>query len=116
MGLFCSTAHWTDAAVSPLGSPGDITGPTTTINFDGHPDGTVANTLYQSQGVTFSRDDGQAVVLTDYTALGRLTPSAPNAIGTRWLPGVNSTYATHLNVQFTSPLFAVGAFFWHLTR
>lgn len=110
-GWLCLSACWSNAALSPLNSPTEISGPATTINFDGRPHGTVANTLYQSLGVTFSRDDGQAVVLYDYTAIGRLTPSPPNTIGTAWIPGVNSSAVTHLNARFASPLFAIGAYF-----
>ena len=111
IGWLCLSACRSSAAISPLNSPTDISGPATTLNFDGHPHGTFANTLYLTQGVVFSRDDGQAVVLYDAVAIGRLTPSPPNTLSTAWIPGVNSTYATHLNARFASPLFAIGAYF-----
>lgn len=100
----------TGAAVSPVESAASISGGTT-LNFDGYAHNTIANTLYQSQGITFTRDDGQPVLVYDYVAIGRTTPSPRNVISTSLAPGINTSYATHLNVLSASPLFAVGAYF-----
>jgi len=45
------------AAISPVNSPAEISG-ATNFSFDGYPDYTVANTLFQNQGITLTRDDG----------------------------------------------------------
>jgi hypothetical protein len=98
------------AAITQLTSPAQFTGAPTTINFDGYPHRTVANTLYSGQGVTLTRDDGLNVFLYDYAAMPRNTTSPPNIIGTPSGPGVGS-WATHLNALFTSPTFEVVAYF-----
>src|SRR5688572_2302669 len=103
------SANLSMAAVSPLLSPVEIVGGTT-INFDQRPHNSVLNTFYQSQGIIFSRDDGQAVLAYDYSAIGRTTPSPPNLLSTSLAPGINTSVATHLNVLATSPLYAIGAY------
>jgi hypothetical protein len=97
------------AGVVLLSSPSQISNPTT-INFEGYPDRTIANTLYQPQGITFTRDDGRGVFLMNWTQLSRFTTSPVNVIATISGPGVPS-YVSHLNVTSGSSLFAVGAFF-----
>ncbi len=97
------------AAIFPVNSPGEISG-ATTINFDGYPDLSVANTLFQVQGITFTRDDGQVIFLVDWTAQGWITTSPDNVLATIRAPGASS-YVTHLNVLSSSPVFAIGAYF-----
>jgi hypothetical protein len=97
------------SAVAPLMSPIQINGGTT-LNFDQFTHNTIINNSYQSQGITFTRDDGQAVLAYDYSAIGRTTPSPPNVLSTAVAIGINTTFSTHLNVFSTSPLYAVGAY------
>ena len=61
------------AGIVQLTSPGQIAGPTTTLNDDGYSDGTVANTLFQTQGVVLSRSDGFPVTILNWSNLGRTT-------------------------------------------
>ncbi len=93
-----------------LTSPNELVNPTT-ITFDGYADLTIANNLFQSQGVTFSRDDGQAVFISDWAALGRTTPSPPDVLATITDFVHTTSYVTHLNAQFANPLSAIGAYF-----
>jgi hypothetical protein len=100
------------ASTIQIADPSGIPTPSTTINFDDYPGSTVANTLYSSLGVTFSRDDGNDVVLYDWTSiLGEppYTPSLPNVIST---PGSLSYWSSSsLNILFAVPVSAVGAYF-----
>jgi len=98
-------------AIYQLDSPDDITTPTTIIDFEGYADETVANTLFQAQGISLTRDDGEEVFIRNWTALGRTTTSPDNTIGTFWLPPVNPGYVTHLNLLSTTPIFSIGAYF-----
>ncbi|HEY6865998.1 MAG TPA: hypothetical protein VI792_02010 [Candidatus Eisenbacteria bacterium] len=82
-----------------------------TINFDDHPAGVDASTLYQSQGITFTRDDGQGIPILDWSSLRRTTTSPPNVLATIYQPPVSTTYVTHLNVIASAPLVAIGAYF-----
>jgi len=94
------------ASIVQLTSPSQMTGPTTTLNDDIYADGTVANTLFQGQGVTPSRDDGFPVVIYDWAALGRTTTSPPNVIATIGIP-----WWTSLNFSFAGPVIELGMFF-----
>ena len=97
------------AAVMPLDVPSGIMSGVT-INFDGYQDHTIVNTLYQNQGVTFSRDDGARIYLLDWTSLGRTTTSPDNVLAT--VRNFNDPiWATHLNIVSTVPLYALGACF-----
>jgi hypothetical protein len=107
--LFASEQHGA-AAVFQLSSPSDITS-STTINFEGHTNLALANTLFLSQGITFARDDGEAIFLLDWTTWERTTTSPRNVLATILVTGVNSKYVTHLNVLSSSPFFAMGAYF-----
>ena len=102
----CASGAW--AAVTALNSPTDIPN-RVTVSFDGYPDNTIANTLFESQGVTFTRDDGRNIYLMDWTAVGRLTTSADDVLAT--IRTFEPTWATHLNVWSASPLYAAGAYF-----
>jgi hypothetical protein len=78
------------------------------LNFDGYNDPTVANNLFP--GISFSRDDGQAVFIYDWTALGRSTVSGDDVLGT--LAGPNeTTWSSQLNVVLSTPVYELGAFF-----
>jgi hypothetical protein len=104
---------WTiaaDAAVAPLSGPGSFDPSATTITFEGYPHGTIANALYSGLGVTFSRDDGQPVNIYNWSAIGRVTVSPSNVLATVSFLGA-STYVTHLNASFASPMYQVGAWF-----
>jgi len=112
--VLCSLPTLLPASIIQLTSPTQITGSATTINFDNVADGTVANTLYQGQGVLFSRDDGFAVPVYDWAALGRTTTSPPNVIATvsgTFQGHVVTTFALALNLSFNGPEFELGAFF-----
>lgn len=100
----------TTAAVFELESPAEIQGGAT-LKFDEFAAGTVLNNRYPQFGIQFSRDDGQAVTAYDYVAIGRTTSSARNVISTAYVPGVNTSYATHLNATTVVPQFAIGAYF-----
>jgi hypothetical protein len=100
---------WLDASPIQLNSLADFSAAPTLINFDGLPDGTVVNNLFAAQGVTFARDDGQAVPVIDWTSLGRTTTSPTNVIGT--ISTSAAHYVFDLNVLFGSPILQVGAFF-----
>jgi hypothetical protein len=104
-----SSAAATQGAVTPITAPQQISN-AVTINFDDHPDRTVANTLYQALGITFTRDDGQAIPLLDWSSLQRSTTSPPNVLATILEPNLNTTYVTHLNVLSASPLASIGAY------
>ncbi len=69
------------AAIYTLNSPSDINNPSS-ITFDGYADLSVANNLYQNQGITFTRDDGKPVFISDWSALGRVTTTSPNVLAT----------------------------------
>jgi hypothetical protein len=107
LGIFVCATH-ACGAISALNSPADIPN-RITVSFDGYPDGTVANTLFQSQGVTFTRDDGLNIYLMDWTAAGRLTTSPDDVLAT--IRTFEPTWATHLNVTSAFPLYATGAYF-----
>ncbi|GAG25921.1 unnamed protein product, partial [marine sediment metagenome] len=79
VGTLLSTSVVGKAAIVQLTSPAEFIYPTTTIDFDDAPDGTVANTRYLAQGVEFSRDDGLDIVLNDS---GQDTTSPPNYLAT----------------------------------
>jgi hypothetical protein len=98
------------ATTTSISGPSGIPSPSTTINFDGYPNNTVANNLYSGLGVTFTRDDGENVFIYDWTAIGRSTTSPPDALLTYWGPG-DTSFTTSLNVLFASPIYAVGAYF-----
>jgi len=100
----------TFAATQPLAAPAQLSNPTV-INFDGLPHLTVANNLFQDLGVNFGRDDGQAVFIQEWTQLPRFTTSPPNVLSTITDFTTTTSFATHLNAQFTTPVFALGAYF-----
>ncbi|MGE3243875.1 MAG: hypothetical protein AB7G28_03285 [Pirellulales bacterium] len=97
------------SAVSKIDSPSQIESGTT-ISFDGIPDLTVLNTLYQNQGVTFTRDDAGPIFAFDVVAIGRITTSPRNVLATIQA-GSASGPTTHLNVLTTAPAQAIGAYF-----
>jgi hypothetical protein len=70
----------------------------TDLNFDRYPGqndlqggtgGTIANKLFLSEGVEFTRDDGSAVMIYNWSVLGRSTTSAPNVLATVAFDGGN---------------------------
>jgi hypothetical protein len=95
-------------AITALSSPTDITSGVT-VNFDGYPDYTIANTLFQSQGLIFTRDDGYRIYLLDWSSLGRATTSPDGVLATVLF--LDPTWATHLNIISAFPLYALGAYF-----
>src|ERR1035437_688839 len=100
-----------EANIFQINSPAGFTGQTTTINFEGYSDLTVANNLYQNLGITFSRDDGNSVVISDVAALGWIPSSGSNALATIGTAQNNYSYTTSLNVQSATPFFELGAYF-----
>jgi len=107
-GISCEQA---EAATFFINSPAGFSGQRTTIDFEGFPDLTVADNLYQNQGITFSRDDGNNVVLSDFAALGRSTSSGSNTLATIGTAQNNYTWVTSLNVHPVTPLYEIGAYF-----
>jgi hypothetical protein len=104
---------WTSnssGAITALSSPTDISSGVT-VNFDGYPDYIVANTLFQSQGFNFTRDDGSRIYVLDWSSLGRATTSPDGVLATVRDVFVDPTWATHLNVIPAVPLYAIGAYF-----
>src|SRR3972149_3524733 len=99
------------AIVVKLTSPNQFIYPTTTIDFDDGPHGTVANSRYLSQGVEFSRDDGFEILLGDWQSLWRVTTSPPNVIATAKPSPSGPPWVMHLIATFSSPIFELGAFF-----
>jgi hypothetical protein len=105
--------------VTELSGPGDFTGPTALIDFDGVPDGTAANTLYSGLGVGFSNCtplpcSSAPIPIEDWTEppLSRVTTSATNVIATTLdYEGSGSEFSDYLDLLFTSPTFEVGAYF-----
>lgn len=71
----------------------------------------MANALFADQGITFARDDGEGIPISDWTAQGRQTTSPDLVIATIKVPGISSTWVTHLEVISSSPLSAIGASF-----
>jgi hypothetical protein len=97
------------ATVLRLDSPGQMSPPLTTIDFEGYPHLTAADTLYESQGVRFSRDDGGKTA-TYHPA----SYSAHSGVAFLATPGWQDAplgSSTHLNVEFGSLVREVGAFF-----
>ncbi len=106
--------HLASATITPLLSPADFLYPVTTIDFDSAADRDIANTLYSGEGIVFSRDDGYAIPIMDWSALARTTTSAPNVIATilGTFEGQHVPYwSTHLNMVFAEPTYEFGAFF-----
>ena len=105
----------TRASTVTLQGPSDFSGQTTTIDFDGLPSLTVVNTYYStSDGVQFSRADGQPIPVVDWTAEGRTTVSPPNVIATisgSFVGGSASTFVDSINVNFANPTYQVGAYY-----
>ena len=95
-------------AVVRLESPEAMSAPVTTIDFEGHPHLAPADTLFESRGVRFSRDDGHATVV--YNPNSYEAHSGQNFLGTPSWQGA-STWSTHLNAVFAAPVREVGAFF-----
>ncbi len=104
-----SAAGSASATLTPLSSPAQITDGLT-LNFDGYPDRTIANSLFATEGIIFTRDDSASIFLLDFNAAGRVTTSPNNVIATISGSGV-SIWATHLNVLSSTPLSAAGAYF-----
>ncbi|HTD85191.1 MAG TPA: PEP-CTERM sorting domain-containing protein [Candidatus Binatia bacterium] len=103
-GAFCGRS-----AVTPLDSATQLRNPLT-VNFDGYSDLSIANRLFQNQGMVFARDDGAQIFLLDWTALNRTTSSPDNVLAT--LLGFKAPiWASHLNLLPTQPLIGVGAYF-----
>ena len=105
----------TQASIIALSGPSDFTGATTTITFDGLPNLTIVNTYYLgSDGVQFSRDDGEPIPVVDLSAEGRVTVSPPNALVTvsgSFIGGSASTGVDSVNVDFATPVSEVGAYY-----
>jgi hypothetical protein len=97
------------AAVLRLDSPAQFSPPLTTIDFEDYPHLTAADTLYESQGVRFSRDDGGQTAIYDPT--GYSAHSGDMFLATPGWPGAPQGPSTHLNVEFGTPVREVGAFF-----
>ena len=105
--------------VTELSGPGDFTGPTTLIDFDGVPDGTAANTLYSGSGVAFSNCDplpcsSAPIPIVDWTdpPLSRVTTSPTNVIGTVLdYNDSGSEFSDFLDLFFASGTLEVGAYF-----
>jgi hypothetical protein len=105
--------------VTELSGPNDFTIPTTTIDFDGAPDGAAANTLYTGSGVTFSNCtplpcSSAPIPIQDWTSppLSRVTTSPTNVIATVLdYQGSGSEFSAFLDLVFTSATFEVGAWF-----
>ncbi len=98
--------------ITQLNSPDEFSAHATTIDFDGFPNNTCANTLYAEQGIEFSRDDGQPVPIKAFAHID--TTSRPNVIATvsgMFECGNANPWVTHLNVTFDSPTSELGAFF-----
>jgi hypothetical protein len=112
--LCCLLASDAMSAVVQITSPDDFLYPSTTIDFDDGIDHQAANTRYLSEGVEFSRDDGQNIAIENWQDSGRITTSQPNVLATVSGPigGQDVTgWTTHLNAGFVVPVYEVGAFF-----
>jgi hypothetical protein len=98
-----------DAAISQLYSPVEIGG-ASTIDFDGFFEYAIADSLYASEGVLFTRDDGKPIYLYDWAALERTTTS-PDFVLATIATTASPTFVGHLNVSFDQPIHQVGAYF-----
>jgi PEP-CTERM motif len=105
--------------VTELSGPGDFTTPTTVIDFDGVPDGTIANTQYAGQGVTFSNCGplpctSAPIPIEDWTdaPLSRATTSPTNVIATVLdYQNSGSEFSDFLDLLFAAGTLEVGAYF-----
>lgn len=105
--------------VTELSGPGDFTGSTSLIDFDGAADGAAANSLYSAQGVAFSNCDplpcaSAPIPILDWTSppLSRVTTSPTNVIATvDDYQGSGSEFSDFLDLVFTSGTLEVGAYF-----
>ena len=105
--------------VTELSGPNDFTIPTTTIDFDGAPDGAAANTLYTGSGVTFSNCtplpcSSAPIPIENWTdpPLSRVTTSPTNVIATTLdYQNSGSEFSDFLDLIFSSGTLEVGAFF-----
>ncbi len=102
------------SSVFQLTSPSDFLHPSTMIDFDDAIHLQAANVLYLSEGVEFSRDDGQGVAIYKSSNPEMTTTSYPNHLATvgSSLSGYPaSTWVTHLNAGFIVLAYEVGAYF-----
>lgn len=109
-GLLVLPSRPASAAAIPLAGPVDLAGGAT-LGFDDDPAGSVVNELYLGRGIAFARDDVEAIPLSDWSRLGRSTPSPRNVLATIKVPGLNTNWATHLELHASTPLVALGAWF-----
>ena len=79
------------------------------IDFEGYAEGTVANLLYQDQGITFSRDDGQSITIVNATTSG-LVDYGSSGSNLLWTGSSLPTEGS-LEIQSSIPLYSIGAFF-----
>jgi len=98
------------AAITALHSPAELASGST-LTFNGYPNYTFVNTLFQTAGLTFTRDDGDPIYLLDWTSLGRETTSLDGVLATVRNVVVDPNWSTHLNVISARPLSALGAYF-----
>ena len=110
VGILTNTSF---AQIVQLYNPNELPLNRATISFDDYPASTVANTLYQNLGITFTRDDSGVVPIYDVTPSGRQTVSGDNILATTIFPLIGATqgFATHLIVNSLQPLTEAGAFF-----
>ncbi len=99
--------------VIQLLSPDDLSTNRTTLFFDEHSHDTPGNTLYETLGLTFGRDDGGVIPIIDLVSYGFQSPSPNNILFTGLHPAIGSTqtFATHLIANSLQPLMEIGAFF-----
>jgi len=101
------------ASVMKLTSPSAFSESATVLNFDDGVHLQVADTLYLDMGVSFSRDDGHSVVVSQCEN-DRNTTSLPNVlatIGAPFPPHPAPTWTDNLTATFTVPVQEVGTYF-----
>ncbi|MGD9637303.1 MAG: hypothetical protein AB7G28_18870 [Pirellulales bacterium] len=103
-----TTCCQSDASSELLTSPDSLIG-APRIDFEGYSHYTLGNTLYLPQGIEFSRDDGQGVLLYEWPE-PRITSSPRNVLATVSGPGA-PIYVSSLNILSSSPLRALGFYF-----
>jgi hypothetical protein len=101
------------AQVVPLFNPTELGTARTTFSFDEYPFNTAANTLYQSNGFTFSRDDGGVVSIQSLSVFGMQTSSGEMGLTTASYPigGPTQGFVPHLTINSLQPLNQMGAYF-----
>lgn len=99
------------AAVTQLASPAEMSPAVTTLDFEGYPHLTAANTLLESSGVRFSRDDGGQTAIYNPTTVPYRAHSGTDFLATPAFDGGPDDSSTELNVEFLWPVREVGAYF-----